>query len=212
MTINEALANLDRKTAVRVVLVNLIPVAGVLFLGWDTLEVLLAYWAETVVVGVAGLARVTTARGEPVSLPGRLRLGGFFLLHYGLFCLIQATLIVALTTQAGETVDVVARTLGDEAFILAAALIAGLQLVELARDWWMSGLWRTSSPRRQMYQPYGRVAVVQIALIFGAGALTMMGLPAGAVIVLCLAKAGLELFTSAQKRKDEAMVDEPLPK
>lgn len=51
------------------VLANLVPLAGVLLLGWDLPTLVAIYWAENGVVGVFAVARILTASG-PVVAPG----------------------------------------------------------------------------------------------------------------------------------------------
>jgi hypothetical protein len=76
---------------------NLLPLAGVLFWGWDAFVLLILYWFETAVIGFWTLVRVATA--PPGSL-GELKAEGapagsgsnspvgltlFFILHSGIF-------------------------------------------------------------------------------------------------------------------------------
>ena len=52
---------------------NLVPLYGVLFLGWEVFQVVLLFWMENVVVGVFFILRLLTARPEgvlPGSVPG----------------------------------------------------------------------------------------------------------------------------------------------
>jgi hypothetical protein len=73
---------------------NLVPLAGVLFWGWDAFVLLVLYWFETAIIGFWTLARVATApRGSlgEISIHGSTRtasplgLALFFVLHAGIF-------------------------------------------------------------------------------------------------------------------------------
>ena len=44
--------------------VNLIPLAGVLFAGWDVFGIVLLYWMETAVIGAVNVLRILTAGGD----------------------------------------------------------------------------------------------------------------------------------------------------
>ena len=44
--------------------VNLIPLCGVLFAGWDVFGIVLLYWIETAVIGAVNVLRILTAGGD----------------------------------------------------------------------------------------------------------------------------------------------------
>ena len=85
---------------------NLVPVLGVLFLGWDLATILVLYWIENGIVGILNVPKVLMARGPMpavtagaeleesmlgVSTAGaaRVMLAPFFLIHYGMFWLVH---------------------------------------------------------------------------------------------------------------------------
>lgn len=183
-----------------IVVLNLIPVAGVAFLGWDAAYILLLYWAENLVMGGIALIRILTARGEArgphaSGLGGRIGLGCFFIVHYGIFCLghgvFAAAIASSLTPTGGD--DLWARTFGDRGFQIALLATAVLQIIALVRDWWMTGRWKDSSPGLEMFRPYGRIVVLHVTIILGAWGLAVLDAPTAAVLILCLLKLGLEL-------------------
>ncbi|NIA27398.1 MAG: hypothetical protein GWP02_05020 [Desulfobulbaceae bacterium] len=55
----------SRPSAIILILANLVPLAGVLFLGWRVFDVIILYWAENVVIGVINVLRMITCRPEP---------------------------------------------------------------------------------------------------------------------------------------------------
>ena len=81
------------------VAVNLIPLAGVLVLGWRLSDLMLLYWLENGVIGAFTVLKILTSRvptegdgaaGRPVLVPVAHRLGAvgtaaFFVVHYGVF-------------------------------------------------------------------------------------------------------------------------------
>lgn len=191
---------------VLIVVLNLAPVGGVAFLGWDAAYILLLYWAENLIMGAVALIRILTARGEGHGLQvsgvgGRIGLGCFFIVHYGIFCLghgvFAATIGSDLTPASAGVPDLWARTFGDRSFQIALLATAVLQVVALVRDWWLAGRWRDSSPGLEMFKPYGRIAVLHVTVIVGAWGLAALNAPTAAVLVLCLLKLVLELGLTA---------------
>jgi hypothetical protein len=74
---------------------NLIPLAGVFWLGWDIKYLVLSYWFENLVIGGYAILRMLAARGNMairtptalmVSFGFKIVMILFFLLHYGGFC------------------------------------------------------------------------------------------------------------------------------
>lgn len=206
---------LSLTAAVGVLIANAIPILGVIHWGWDAAQILMLYWIENLIVGAAALTRVLTARGallrSPVdpdsltlpadgSLPNRA-LGGFFVLHYGLFCLVHGiftAILVASFMDGPGALDRLAqirdRVLLHPVFLWAIPAMVLIQGVLLARDWWLSGQWRTADPGVEMSRPYGRILVLHVTVLLGAWGLAAADAPTRTILILCVAKAVVELF------------------
>ena len=196
MTVEEIFAQVMMRPAAlaTVVVVNLIPVFGVRFLGWDAAEILILYWAENVVLGLLTLPRLIAAsKGGAQGVFFAL----FFLIHYGLFCLGHLTFALLIvgdfTDEAGGLYAPLLVLLRQPSFQWALAGMAVMNLITQAREWWLPGLWRTADPRTEMFKPYGRLFVLHMTVLFGSAVVMMLDAPVGAILVLCLLKAALEL-------------------
>jgi hypothetical protein len=115
-----ALATSSTTSLVLLVAFNLIPLAGVLFWGWNVATLLVLYWVENGIVGilnvpkmllasgpdepatrvldVRGVGPVTVARGGPTA---KAALIPFFLMHYGIFWLVHGVFVFALPQFVG---------------------------------------------------------------------------------------------------------------
>jgi hypothetical protein len=73
------------------VLVGLIPLYGILYWGWDTFQMLMLYWIETVVIAfwtmrrLARLPEEQARRGKVQIEPAGFSMTWFFTLHAGIF-------------------------------------------------------------------------------------------------------------------------------
>ena len=80
-----------RASLLALVLVNLLPLLGVLFFHWDVAALVVLYWSENLVLGFYTLVKMLVK--SPV---GGLGSGIFFLIHYGGFCAVHGLFIIAL--------------------------------------------------------------------------------------------------------------------
>lgn len=87
------------------VLVNAVPLVGVLLFDWRLFDLMLLYWLENGVIGAFTLAKILTsraaaqaepARSVPSGTMGKAFVAGFFALHYGMFWGVHGVFVFAL--------------------------------------------------------------------------------------------------------------------
>lgn len=154
------------------VALNAVTLLGVLVWGWPPGNVYLLFWIENAALGVATIPRIASARGagpaatindRPASAAA---LAAFFVVHYGIFCLVHAAFTGFVAYAAG--VRLTLPYLG-----LPAVLILVRYAVETAFGWFGPGGQRwTVSPTQAAVQPYKRVIVLHLA-VMAAFALTL---------------------------------------
>jgi hypothetical protein len=113
------------RSAIVLVIANVIPIIGVLFFGWSLITILVLYWLENGIVGFWNIPKIALAQGSlipglpdaPVStgrlattpalarltLVPRAGLAIFFLVHYGIFWFGHGVFVFALPTISGMT-------------------------------------------------------------------------------------------------------------
>jgi hypothetical protein len=69
MKLSGNLFRFDAHGAVAIVLVNILPVFGVLFAGWDIYTLLITYWCETLIVGFWAIVTIGLHEGEETPRP-----------------------------------------------------------------------------------------------------------------------------------------------
>lgn len=105
------------RAAVGLVAANLVPLAGVLFLGWSLWTILAIYWVENGIVGLWNIPKILLAEGtflpgrlgvgyrtwaiNPMPPAGRAAMAVFFLVHYGLFWLVHGVFVLVLPSFVG---------------------------------------------------------------------------------------------------------------
>lgn len=199
---------------------NLVPLAGVLFLGWKVGDIVLLYWLENVVIGVMNLARIVSAqpdaltrnapRGKRVRphelLLAKLFLGGFFLAHYGAFCAAHATFLAFMFPVKGadgrsmEIAGVIGNMLTDPGMLVAVLALFASHLVSYFRNYLGRGEYRQADIAQLMTRPYGRIVVVHIFIIAGGFLVTFLKSPMIALALFVIIKTAVDLHMHRRER------------
>jgi hypothetical protein len=204
------------------VLANLIPLAGVLALGWDVFEVVFLYWLENVVVGIYAVAKIALAQGPAPETPRRRGGAGgaqaamtsatrvvlvpFFCVHYGMFTLVHGIFVFALF--GGDVgfgpfggLEGGLAAMDRRWLALAFAALLGSHGLSFWRNYLAGGEYLTLSPQEAMGQPYGRVVVLHLTIIFGGMLVTFLGSPVWALVLLVALKIGLDVRAHLAERR-----------
>lgn len=214
--------NSSTAAATILVLFNLIPLAGVLWLGWDLLLILALYWVENGVVGAINILKILAAQGKTLWTPGsapisvslelsrpvqaltRLGTAGFFCVHYGLFWVVHGVFVLivvpAFTGDLISPIDGAGGTVpiplaGRDLRVLALGAV-GLSISH-GVSFWTNYIGRreylTLSPTQVMAQPYGRLVILHLTILLGAFVSIFLGTPVGSLLVLVVLKTALDL-------------------
>ena len=204
---------------VALVAFNLVPLAGVLWWGWNLLSILALYWVENGIVGVFNVVKILRAEGtslrgswqvrfndRPIETVARGPIAAFFLLHYGIFWLTHGLFVlVFLPLMAGfgplmpgsvPCFDAAACSVGGPEWGLVGAGAVGLALSH-GVSFWTNYIGRreyqTTSPGQLMLAPYGRLVILHLTIIFGGMVSLWLGSPVGSLLVLVALKTMLDL-------------------
>src|SRR5438034_5890206 len=84
-------------SVIPLLLVNAIPLVGVLAHHWTVFVVLLLYWCENVVVGAFNVLRMVCAYPQvSIAWVGKLFVIPFFMVHYGMFTFVHGIFVLSL--------------------------------------------------------------------------------------------------------------------
>lgn len=199
--------------AIVVVLVNAVPVVGVLHYDWSVTSVLLLYWFENLLVAACTCVRIATHRrltrkrghwrdaqlgvssnGKPVR-GGLLReyaTGAFvFTLAHGVFV---AMIVFGLASTHADEPMWAFSPLQVAWGALAIATMLAIELAfDLATIRTRSYAWLQDQVRRRM----GRVVILHTVIIFGMLAIALTDSPLGALYLLVGLKTLFELGAGA---------------
>lgn len=190
------------------IVANLLPLVGVLAWGWDVTSVVIFYWTENLIVGFYNLLKILSKASRKA-----LFMSIFFLVHYGGFCAGHGIFLIELfnlDTQAVAAPD--SSWPGPLAFlqliweaghyILAisptywiwgfAAMFASHGFSFLS-NWWLGGERNATAVDQLMVEPYKRIIVMHVVIIFGGLGIQALGSPLPLLLLLIALKIAIDL-------------------
>ena len=188
--------NLKDKSILTLIAVNVFPIIGVIFLGWDIFEVVILYVLETFIIGLFNILKMFIVKdgGKAFLIP-------FFFIHYNGFILIQSVFVLILI--GGEidetgfltegTIDSLYFTFTNRDFIIAILLIIFSRGVSFFRNFIKKREFENIKLGNLMFAPYKRIFVQQLMVIVGAIIVILFDAPMGLLIILIILKTFLDL-------------------
>ncbi len=209
------------------ILANLVPIAGVVWFDWSVLEILLLYWTESIIVGLLNVLRMASCRtANPLAgyfpsgddrgataalqmvgemLPVRsmkVFMTGFFIVHYSAFCFGHISILTISFTNGGFDGGMLGTIPAESlwAFWVAVAAIFASHLYSYFANYLGRGENTRVGLATLMTRPYGRIMVMHVAVIFGAGLVTAVGNALPMLIVLVIGKVFIDLNLHNRER------------
>lgn len=186
-----------RPSALALVAANVVPLAGVVFFGWQVLPIMLLFWLENLIIGAYTIARILMAPGRPASL----FLCVFFAFHYGLFAFGHGVFVMVLfgdrkSSSFAQPSDLFA--LVDEALFRHGLLVAAIALavshgISFFRNYVATRAYESAKPKQLMVAPYKRVIVLHVVIIAAGILVQGLGAPAAALALLVALKTAVDL-------------------
>lgn len=214
-------------SVVFLILANLLPIWGVIFLEWNAASMLMLYWAENLVVGLYNLFKIAFAGSLFWKLSSKFFMMIFFLFHYGAFTAVHGMFLMTFLKIGGGEVY----SGGDDAGIFVFVLMLkwtflqfwhnmpeGMLLPLLALlashgfsfvyNYLLGKEYESATPDKQMMQPYGRVVVLHVVIL--AGGILMQGLAPGSamLVLLVILKIVLDIILHVRSHQRTGKAEE----
>ncbi len=205
-------------TQLALVLVNLAPLAGVVWFDWDVAALVVLYWSENLVLGFYTICKMLL-----VSPLGGIFSSAFFLIHFGGFCAVHGLFIMALLVDEnmsfmeGESwplflvfvqllVEVVRKVLSyaPPAWLVAFAALFISHGISFVQNFIIGGERETATIQALMGEPYGRIVVLHIAIIFGGFAVIALGESSALLLLLVALKLGMDITLHRRQHRKYA--------
>jgi hypothetical protein len=183
------------------ILVNLIPIFGVVFLGWKVFPILFLYWTENVIIGFFNVLKMACASPENGNSPAvKIPLMTFFCFHYGIFALVHGIFVFVLFGGIfqEDTADsnLAAAFTSLDLFWIIFGILAILinHGISFATNYIGKGEYKKASVNSLMFQPYTRVVILHVVIVFGGFLVMIAGSPEAGLILLVAIKLGVDIL------------------
>ena len=239
-----------KASALALIAANLLPLFGVIFLGWDAFAIVALYWAENVVIGVINILKMITCNPDPRAIDwskfgtpeqvaqfrsqldehgkieiatlahhgSKLFLVPFFAFHYGFFCFVHGVFVFAVFGHEsfsfgplGELSNFV-REFSNQHLWWGVIALAASHLYSFFVNYIGRGEYRRTVVPFLMVQPYARVIVLHVAILFGGFVAMALGSNVGVLAILVIGKTlldlSLHLREHARIEGDQSMIPE----
>ena len=203
-------------SVVMLIAVNLLPLYGVLFWGWDLYSLMILYWMETGVIGFFAILQMALLAGWFA-----LFLVPFFIVHFGGFMLGHFLFLTLFFGPAGGTrelekvPEMVLALLVKQGLWIALAALAISHLVSFILNvlWPRWERWRdraarafgayetrdTQSPQNVMGATYGLVVVLHVSILFGAVLAELFRTKVAAFVLLIALKTIIDVAAHVRR-------------
>lgn len=198
------------------VLSNLVPLAGALFLGWNVFSIIFIFWLENVVIGLFNVLRMATVSGQSTfDHVRKFFVIPFFVIHYGMFTLVHGIFVFALFCPEAMREDVagqgtpgtfpffwsvISQHLPSGAFMALACLLVSHGISFFA-NFIRGGERHQTNLDQLMMSPYGRIVLLHITIIASGFLVIGLGMGQLGIAVLVLLKIAMDLHAHRKERR-----------
>lgn len=177
------------------------PLAGVLLSDWDIGELILLFWAESAVIGFYNLLKMARIGNWSV-----LFLGPFFIGHFGGFMVVQLLFIYGffINDPSVGTDIPVDQVLADFALLLPALLGFFISHgVSYLSNFIARREYEKLDIKAQMGQPYKRIVIMHLTIIFGGFLVMALGSSVPAMLLIIGLKLATDLLSHLKEHGDK---------
>jgi Family of unknown function (DUF6498) len=195
-------------SSLALIIANLIPLAGVLFFGWDLAAVMILFWAESAVIAFYTMLKMAIVGklAAIVAVP-------FFLGHFGGFMAGHFLFIYSFFVRGIEAAgpEPGAREALLGVFIPIWPSLAALFIshgVSFFTNFVGRREYASATVKGLMAAPYNRIVVMHIAIIFGGWIVMLLKNPVPALALFVLLKTAMDLTAHRKEHQGRSSPDD----
>ena len=202
---------------------NLMPLFGVVFLGWDAAAIVLLYWIENLIIGFSNILKMILVKVEsPGKQFQKFFMIPFFCVHFGGFCAVHGFFLLTFF-KIGSDLDASSpgqpwfgpliflqllysvvmqlwqsRPPGLEWPVLGLAVSHGISFV---KNFLFGQEYLSLKLNDIMMRPYKRIVLMHVAILAGGMLIMMLGSPVALLCVLIFLKIGMDIWLHVKSHR-----------
>jgi hypothetical protein len=190
------------------VLANLVPVIGILWMGWEVLPVMVLFWIENIIIGLYNVPRILLAAADTEDkLEKKLGTAGFFTIHYGLFTMVHGIFVFEMFGEGflrdrELTPLLLLEFILEQQLYWAIIALACSHGFSLLFNFIWGGEYRTVTTRQMMKRPYDRVVLLHVGILAGGFVLQMLHEPLAGLLILTVLKIVFDVRSHRKEHGD----------
>lgn len=189
------------KNSIPVILWNLVPFAGVLFLHWKPESVFVCYALETIVIGLFNVFKLVAVyyyglppKPDETGVKG-LGIIPFFIVHYYFFVFVQLSIFFSGSSNGvSGTFAVLGSLLTDSTYYTALGAFIINCALNFVNDFILNAKYTRRTMSEQMFEPYPRIIVQQFVVILGGFIFNVTGNGYPVLVIFVALKIYLDLL------------------
>ena len=201
-------ADFKKISLIAIILTNLMPIYGVLFMGWQVFPILLLFWIENLIIGVSNVFKMILASpGNFGQWFAKIVMIPFFCVHYGMVTLVHGIFILVFFggfIKTGSPFPSGNDILGLIAYLQLGWAVLGLIIshtISFITNYIGNGEYKTSTLSDLMAQPYGRVVILHLTILLGGFMVMALGSPMIGLILLITLKTFVDIKAHLKQHK-----------
>jgi hypothetical protein len=204
-------SDLKKVSVIALILANISPILGVLFLGWQVFPILFLFWVENVVIGASNVLKmIVCSPGDQRQWAAKVFMIPFFCVHYGIFTAVHGVFVIFMFGMIGNSIKPGDFASGPFDFF---GIIGELQLwwsvlalvvshaVSFAVNYAGNGEYKNSNVVFLMIQPYGRVVIMHLTVLFGGFLVMLLGSPVIGLLLLVFLKMFIDITAHLRQHR-----------
>lgn len=177
---------------------------------WSVFELIFIFWFENVIIGVMTASKMVMNRpGDPALWLGKLFAVPFFAFHYGMFTFVHGIFVMVLFgKEKFGNLNPEHLEVGVYRFITSCEGMAWMVLMLLLsnlllmyREYIGNGRYNTATIKEVMMEPYKRVVVLYLTVLFGGFLVMALDEPFFGLLLLVVLKIVFDIYNARKERE-----------
>jgi hypothetical protein len=185
---------MQNKSLFVLIIVNILPIFGVIFLDWQVGSIVSIYWVENIVIGIYNVLKIIksenfflekSSKNKLSKATVKLILISFFIFHFGLFTLVHGVFIYFIFLREG--INFIALFWGFVSLMISH----GISYVE---NYLMKQEYKNVNMIDLMALPYKRVSILHMVVIFSGFVVLILSRSILSVVMLVFLKTVVDVI------------------